>query len=134
MRSEFDKIGEVQLPDDALYGVQTARARDNFAIGGRGVSLKLVYAIVTIKKAAALTYRDLGLMDPAKAEAIVSACENAMTGVADEAFFTNALQGGAGTSTNMNVNEVIANLALRNLGRPYGDYAAVHPLDRKSVV
>lgn len=129
MRLERDKIGEASLPDEALYGLQTVRANENFAISSRGVDLALVYAIITVKKAAASTYQELGLMEAEKAAAIIGACDEALAGRADQALFTNALQGGAGTTTNMNVNEVIANLALRQLGKRCGDYAAIHPLD-----
>ena len=129
MRLERDKIGEAALPEEALYGLQTVRARENFAISTRGVDLALVYAIIIVKKAAASTYQELGLMEAGKADAIIGACDEALAGQADEAFFTNALQGGAGTSTNMNVNEVIANLALLQIGKNCGDYAAIHPLD-----
>lgn len=129
MRTETDSIGSRQLPDDALYGIQTLRASENFALDDRRVNPLLLRSIILVKKAAAMTYRQLKLMETQKADAIISACNYALTGAADHAFITHPLQGGAGTSTNMNVNEVIANLALQELGEPLGNYAVVHPLD-----
>ncbi len=117
------------MPENALYGIHTARASDNFSISGRPVNFHLIRAIITVKKAAAIAYRDLGLMEESTANAIIAACDEALSGDADDAFCTDAMQGGAGTSTNMNVNEVIANLALKNLGKPMGDYETVNPLD-----
>ena len=128
-REEKDKIGSVLIDENALYGIQTARAANNFGISNTPVKLELIYAIITVKKAAAMAHKELQLLDGEMADAIIKACESALNGDADHAFMTNALQGGAGTSTNMNVNEVIANLALKILGRPLGDYQTIHPLD-----
>jgi aspartate ammonia-lyase len=128
MRKEKDVLGEIDIPDDALYGINTARAAVNFDLGGEKTDIALIYAIVTVKKAAAMTYSKLGVR-PDVYDAIVKACDKALAGECSGAFITQALQGGAGTSTNMNVNEVLANLALRELGRPYGDYGYIHPLD-----
>ncbi|MDR2184457.1 MAG: aspartate ammonia-lyase, partial [Treponema sp.] len=131
MRVERDGLGELELPDDCLYGIQTERARRNFDLGGKTTALPLIYAMVTIKKAAALSWQKTG----ARARrdgvfaAIIAACDQILAGKADGAFVTNALQGGAGTSAHMNVNEVIANLALRILGEKPGAYHIVHPLD-----
>lgn len=129
MRTETDTLGSRRLPDDALYGLQTLRASENFALDERRVNPLLIHNIILVKKAAALTYRSLKLMEEEKADAIISACDYALTGAADRAFITHPLQGGAGTSTNMNVNEVIANLALKELGQPLGRYDIIHPLD-----
>lgn len=129
MRTEKDKIGEMQLEDEKLYGIQTARAAGNFALEYKKTDLRLVYAIVTVKKAAALTYQKLGIGKEGIYPAISDACDIILSGKADHAFITDALQGGAGTSTNMNVNEVIANLALRKLGFDCGRYDIIHPLD-----
>lgn len=129
LREEKDKIGSISIDADALYGIQTARAMSNFAISNHSVCLELIYAMITIKKAAALAHKELKLLDSEMADAIIKACDAALNGEVDYAFVTNALQGGAGTSTNMNVNEVIANLALQILGRPLGDYQSIHPLD-----
>jgi aspartate ammonia-lyase len=129
MRLEKDNIGNVNLEDNTLYGINTARALDNFSISDRKVNLKLIYAIVTVKKAAAMAHKELNILETKKADAIIHACNTVLTGNADFAFVTNALQGGAGTSTNMNVNEVLANLALESCGLKYGDYSYINPLD-----
>jgi aspartate ammonia-lyase len=132
MRTERDKLGTVELPDDALYGIQSARARDNFSLGYGPANRRLVHAVVKVKKAAALTYDKLGVGRDGVYAAIARACDMILNGEAgdeDGMFVTDALQGGAGTSLNMNVNEVLANLALRMTGRPPGDYGAIHPLD-----
>ncbi|MFA9463167.1 MAG: aspartate ammonia-lyase [Velocimicrobium sp.] len=129
MRIEKDKIGELELEDDCLYGIQTKRAVDNFALEYKCTNMKLIYALVTVKMAAALTYRKLGIGKKDIYEAICGACDLILSGGADDFFVTNALQGGAGTSTNMNVNEVIANISLHKLGFAYGRYDIVHPLD-----
>lgn len=129
MRIERDKMGTAELSDDTLYGIQTQRALNNFAISDRTVNLALIYAMVKVKKAAAIAHRELNAMESNKADAIIKACDHILSGQADSAFVTNALQGGAGTSTNMNVNEVITNLTLVSLGGECGDYTAIHPLD-----
>ncbi|MDD5707151.1 MAG: aspartate ammonia-lyase [Kiritimatiellae bacterium] len=129
MRIERDTLGAKQVPDAALFGIHTQRALENFVLSGRRVRLELVYAIVLIKKAAALTHKELGDLSPALADAISGACDQVLAGRHDDAFVTDALQGGAGTSTNMNVNEVLANLAILGLGGNLGDYTRVSPLD-----
>ncbi|MDR1985965.1 MAG: aspartate ammonia-lyase [Treponema sp.] len=129
MRIEKDFLGELALRDDALYGIQTLRAQDNFALGYKKTHPQLIRAMILVKKAAALTY---GSLEPEQAkpyQAIVSACDRLLAGEAADMFILEALQGGAGTSTNMNVNEVVANLALRILGKAPGAYETVHPLD-----
>ncbi len=129
MRKEKDKLGELELRDDIAYGLQTARAKENFDLGFKRTDRKLIYAIVKIKKAAALSYLKLGIGKKEVYQAIVEACNLILTGSEDDQFVVDALQGGAGTSTNMNVNEVIANLALKILGKEYGEYSFIHPLD-----
>lgn len=129
MRIEKDKLGEFQLDDTVLYGIQTARACDNFALNDRKSNMHLIYAIVKVKKAAAITYDKLGIGQEGIYKAIHEACDDILAGAADDFFVTEALQGGAGTSTNMNVNEVIANLALTKIGRKPGEYTRIHPLD-----
>lgn len=129
MRKEKDKLGEMELTDDMVYGLQTARAKENFALGFGRTNLKLIYAIVKIKKAAALTYIKLGIGSKDTYQSIVEACDYILSGKADEQFVVDALQGGAGTSTNMNVNEVIANIALQISEKAYGEYSYIHPLD-----
>jgi aspartate ammonia-lyase len=129
MRAEKDELGERSLPDEALYGLETVRAQDNFALDYRRVNLRLVYAVVKVKKAAALTFTKLYPGEKEKFSAVARACDEVLAGRADDSFITCALQGGAGTSTHMNVNEVLANLALVLLGEKPGAYTAVHPLD-----
>jgi aspartate ammonia-lyase len=131
VRIEKDFLGETALPDDALYGLQTLRARDNFALGYKQTHPQLIRAMILVKKAAALTYTRLE-QDPEQIkryQAVVSACDRLLAGEGADMFILDALQGGAGTSTNMNVNEVIANLALSILGKAPGMYEVVHPLD-----
>lgn len=128
-RWETDSLGKKAVPADAYYGIHTARAMDNFAVSGRTANPLLVDAIVMVKKAAANVNGKLGLMPAAVAEAIVWACDEISGGALRDQFTVDALQGGAGTSTNMNVNEVVANLAIERLGGQKGDYALVHPLN-----
>lgn len=132
-RQEVDKLGSVSFNEDELYGIQTKRALSNFNISNDKVSLDLIYAIIKIKKAAALTNKKLNLLDEDKSNAIIEACNIALSGQVDNQFVTNCLQGGAGTSTNMNVNEVIANLALNICNRKAGDYDYIHPLDHVNM-
>ena len=128
-RREHDMLGEREVPDDALYGIQTLRALENFPITGIAIREfpSLVESLAAVKAAAALANKDLGLLDPGVADAIVRAAEEIRGGRHHEHFLVDALQGGAGTSTNMNANEVIANRSLELLGRPRGEYQTVHP-------
>lgn len=130
-RTERDFLGERQIPADAYYGVQTQRGMDNFRITGVPMSAEpeFVRAFGYVKKAAALANRDLGVLDAAIANAIVAACDKLIAGEMREQFLTDFIQGGAGTSTNMNANEVIANLALEHLGHAKGEYQFVNPND-----
>ena len=134
-RIEMDSIGQIEIPAAADYGVHTARAVDNFPITGITVSHfpELVQSLAMVKKAAAMTNRDLGALEPGIASAIVSACDMIIAGDGHEHFVVDMLQGGAGTSTNMNANEVIANMALKLMGRPRGDYAAINPNDHVNL-
>jgi aspartate ammonia-lyase len=129
VRVERDLLGEREVPASAYYGVHTVRAIENFPITGIPISSapSLIQAFACVKQAAALTNRDLGLIDPVVAGAIVRACEEIRRGALADQFVVDVIQGGAGTSTNMNVNEVIANRALELLGRARGDYDVVHP-------
>ncbi|MDE2183742.1 MAG: aspartate ammonia-lyase [Alphaproteobacteria bacterium] len=128
-RSEHDALGTLDLPAGCLWGIHTQRALGNFPSTGRRVPAALIRAIASVKHAAAVTNGELGFLDKDVAEAIAAACEAVSDGGVDVAHFPlDALQGGAGTSTNMNVNEVVANLALKALGRPLGHYESVHPL------
>lgn len=132
-REEEDKFGKLTLNENELYGIQTKRALSNFNISNDKVSLDLIYAMIKVKKAAALTNEKLNLLDKNKANAIVEACNIALTGKYNNQFLTNSLQGGAGTSTNMNVNEVIANIALMLSNKNVGDYNYIHPLDHVNM-
>ena len=129
VRTEHDLLGERELPDEALYGVQTLRALENFPI--TGIALRefptLVEALAAVKEAAALANAELGLLGPEIADVIGRAAREIRTGRHHEHFLVDMVQGGAGTSTNMNANEVIANRALELLGRPRGDYATISP-------
>jgi aspartate ammonia-lyase len=128
-RIEHDLLGQLAVPADALYGIHTQRAKENFAISGATVGQfpDLVAALADIKQAAAEANCELGLLAPAKAQAIAAACAALRQGAFHEQFVVDMLQGGAGTSTNMNANEVIANLALDALGHARGAYAHLHP-------
>jgi aspartate ammonia-lyase len=129
MRTEHDLLGEREVPDEALYGVQTLRAAENFPI--TGVPLRefpeLINALAAVKIAAAKANRELGHLTEHVFDAIVRAGEEIRAGRHHEHFIVDMIQGGAGTSTNMNVNEVIANRALEILGRSRGTYDVVHP-------
>ena len=129
LRTEHDLLGERQLSVDLYYGVQTLRATENFPITGIPVSQYpyLIHALAAIKEAAALANRELGLLPEDVADAIVRACREIRDGRLHEQFVVDVVQGGAGTSTNMNANEVIANRALELLGRRKGEYEHVHP-------
>jgi aspartate ammonia-lyase len=130
-RRERDSLGEEGVPAAALFGIHTVRALANFPLSGRPVHPSLIHAFGQVKLAAARTNRALGAWadDPAKADAIERACGEMAAGDLDEHIVVDALQGGAGTSTNMNVNEVLANRALQILGLPLGSYDRVSPLD-----
>ncbi|MBQ4269244.1 MAG: aspartate ammonia-lyase, partial [Clostridia bacterium] len=110
-RTESDSIGALEIPQAAYYGVQTLRGFQNFQITGGRVSLAFIRNIVKIKKAAAFVNGRYGYIDGGTAAAIISACDEALDGKFDADFITDPIQGGAGTSVNMNVNEVIANRA-----------------------
>ncbi len=130
-RLERDSLGEMAVPARACYGIHTMRALENFPISSVpiGVITDLIRAFAIVKRAAASANRDLELIDPAKATAIVRACEEIEAGQWHDQFVVDVIQGGAGTSTNMNFNEVIANRGLELLGRPRGEYQALHPID-----
>jgi aspartate ammonia-lyase len=130
-RSETDFLGEKQIPAGALWGIHTARAVENFPISGRMIHPELIKAFGEVKLACAQTNIQLGFWkeNPEKQSAIEKACFEMSQGLLDEHILVDALQGGAGTSTNMNVNEVIANRALQILGNPPGSYEIISPLD-----
>ncbi|PXX61719.1 aspartate ammonia-lyase [Nocardia tenerifensis] len=129
-RVEKDSLGELRVPAEAYYGVHTARAMANFRVTGSPMSTypALVAALATVKQAACQANRDLGLLDRRRADAIVAACAELRSGNLLDQFPIDLIQGGAGTSSNMNANEVIANRALELLGFERGDYAELDPL------
>jgi aspartate ammonia-lyase len=130
-RIEHDFLGEREEPAAAYYGIQTLRALENFPLSGIRLSNvpEFVNALAMVKKACALANLDLGNLEEAKARAIIAACDEIIGGKLHDPFVVDMVQGGAGTSTNMNANEVIANLALELLGHRKGDYEYLHPND-----
>jgi aspartate ammonia-lyase len=126
-RVERDLLGEREVPADALWGVETLRARENFPLAGRPVRKELVRAYGAVKLACARMNHELGRWDERTFSAIGAACEEMIAGDLDDHVVVDALQGGAGTSTNMNVNEVLANRALQHLGRGPGEYGMISP-------
>jgi aspartate ammonia-lyase len=132
-RTEKDTLGPVAVPADAYYGAQTARAVANFPISGLRPHPALVWGTLAIKKAAALANMATGRLDAAVGEAIVRAADEALSGKFDDQFVVDPFQAGAGTSHNMNVNEVLANRAAELLGGSRGDYSRVHPNDHVNM-
>ncbi len=132
-RTEKDLLGEKQVLENAYWGIHTQRASENFRVSGLKVNAGLIKALAMVKKAAALANRELKYLETKKADAILSACDWLIEGVEDRSligeFPVDALQGGAGTSTNMNVNEVIANRAIELSGGKKGDYSLIHPIE-----
>ncbi len=128
-RREHDLLGDRDVPTEAYYGVHTLRAVENFPITGTPISIypDLIKALASIQLAAAQSNRNLGLLDAAKADVIVAAAEEIRGGRLHEQFVVDVIQGGAGTSSNMNANEVIANRALELLGHAKGEYKFLHP-------
>ena len=129
VRIEQDLLGPREVPGAAYWGIHTLRARENFAISGRviGEEGDLIHALAAIKLAAAEANRDRGLLEASRAAAIIAACREIMAGALHDQYVVDQIQGGAGTSTNMNANEVIANRALELMGRAKGEYAHLHP-------
>lgn len=128
-RVEHDSVGTMEIPADALYGIHSLRARENFPITGLPVHREMIIAIADVKKACALANFEAGLLSEEKKDVIVRACELIIAGRYHDSFITDAIQGGAGTSMNMNANEVIANLALELLDEPKGSYRVISPTD-----
>ena len=131
MRTERDSLGEMEIPDDAYWGINTARAMENFAISKRTISVypDLPIAYAQVKQAAARANCEIGVLDEERARLIDRACQDIIDGELHDQFVVGVIQGGAGTSTNMNTNEVIANRALELAGRPFGDYEFLSPND-----
>ena len=132
-RQEKDPLGPLDVPASALYGVQTARALENFPISGIRALDVFVVATVWIKKAAAMTHKETGRLDPRLADAIIQAADEVLSGQHREHFVVDVYQAGAGTSHNMNTNEVLANRANELLGAARGSYAPVHPNDHVNM-
>ena len=132
-RTEKDPLGPREVPADALYGVQTVRARENFPISGFAPLWPFVMAQVWIKKAAAMTHKETGRLDPKLADAIIQAADEVLAGKHTHQFIVDPYQAGAGTSHNMNVNEVLANRANEILGGERGTYTPVHPNDHVNM-
>ena len=128
-RVEHDLLGDRKVPAEAYYGVHTLRAVENFPITGTPISIypDLIRALAQIKLAAAKANQQLGLLEAPLAQAIVAACQEVIAGKLHEQFVVDVIQGGAGTSTNMNANEVIANRALEIMGHAKGEYQHLHP-------
>ena len=132
-RLEADSIGTMEVPAEAYYGVQALRAKQNFPITGTKLHPAFIRNLAQIKKAAAITNNNAGLLPEDKADAIVRACDEVIAGKLAEEFIVDAIQGGAGTSANMNMNEVIANRSGEILGCPKGSYKMVHPNDHVNM-
>ena len=134
-RKEHDFIGELEISDEFYYGIQTFRATENFHMSGR--TLKdypyFVKAFAQIKKAAALANKEVGVLDPKIADALAKAADRVIGGEFLDQFVVDMVQGGAGTSTNMNSNEVLTNIALESLGHKKGEYQYVHPNDHANL-
>ncbi|WP_184741725.1 aspartate ammonia-lyase [Arthrobacter sp. AZCC_0090] len=130
-RTEQDSLGSRDVPATAYWGISTLRALENFPVSGRNVGSfrNIVWAFGAVKLASARANESLGLLDGRRSAAIQEACSEVMDGRFDDSFVVDRIQGGAGTSTNMNANEVIANRALELLGHALGDYSAVDPID-----
>jgi aspartate ammonia-lyase len=135
VRIEHDLLGDRAVPADAYYGIHTLRALENFPITGTPISIypDLVVALACVKQAAAIANAELGLLDEQRAVAIRLACEEVREGKLLQEFVVDVIQGGAGTSSNMNANEVICNRALEKLGVAKGDYSRLHPLDHVNL-
>jgi aspartate ammonia-lyase len=132
-RTEHDMLGEMEVPADAYYGIHTLRAHENFDLSGTRLHPELICALAEVKKACALANLRTGHMDKRIADAVSGACDEIASGRLHDQFITDVFQGGAGTSANMNANEVIANRAIETLGGRKGDYDIVHPLDHVNL-
>ena len=133
MRMESDSIGSMEIPMDSYYGIQSLRASMNFQITKKTIHSDLIVSIAEVKKAAAITNKNANLLDITIANAIINACDEIICGKLHEEFIVDPIQGGAGTSTNMNANEVIANRAIELLGGTKGDYSIIHPNDHVNM-
>src|SRR4030043_1547174 len=132
-RIEIGPLGEKAIPENAYYGIQTLRATENFPVSGIKAPLAFIKAYVMVKKAAALANAEVGWLDEERKQAIVQACDEILAGKLLDQFVVDVFQAGAGTSFNMNVNEVLANRALEILGKQKGDYKSVGPNDHVNM-
>lgn len=132
-RIESDSIGTMKVPMNVYYGIQTLRANNNFHITNKRIQPEFIISLAEIKKSAAITNRDENKLDPTIANSIINACDEIISGKLQEQFIVDPIQGGAGTSANMNANEVIANRAIELLYGTKGDYSIVHPNDHVNM-
>ncbi len=134
-RTEEDSIGKAELSNGALYGINTLRSLQNFPLSGRSIASRpdFIWGLATVKQAAARANSEIGALSAERAEAVFAACEEIKLGLHDDHLVVDMLEGSGGTSTNMNVNEVIANVAARNAGLPFGDYTFIHPNDHVNL-
>lgn len=132
-RKEIDPLGEKAIPKNAYYGIQTLRAVENFPVSGIKAPVQFIKAYVLIKKAAAIANAQVGWLEEKTAKAIIQACDEVLAGKLLDQFVVDVFQAGAGTSFNMNVNEVLANRALEILGKAKGDYKSVNPNDHVNM-
>ena len=133
MRIEADSMGSMALPEEVYYGIQSLRAKNNFNMTGRPLHPLFITNLARIKKAAAKTNYEAGLLTKEQADSIMKACDEIIEGSLRDQFIVDAIQGGAGTSANMNANEVIANRAIELLGGKKGDYSLIHPNDHVNM-
>jgi len=133
MRKEKDSMGEVLVPDNAYYGAQTQRASDNFPISTRRISRTLIKSLAMIKKTAAVVNHKLNKLDSSAKDAIINACDEVIEGKHDNQFIVDIFQTGSGTSSNMNINEVLSNRANEMLGYSLGEKFPVHPNDHVNL-
>lgn len=129
MRTEKDVLGQLEINDDALYGVSSLRSVQNFTVSNESTSFEIIQELINIKKQAAITNLEINELEQTKAHAIIDACDLLLSSEYIHHFIVPKYQGGAGTSTNMNVNEVIANKALELLDKPKGSYDIIHPIN-----
>ena len=128
-REEKDLLGKENVPSDAYWGIHTYRALKNFNVSPYKIHGEFIKAYGYVKKACAMTIKELNVWDEKKAQAIIQACDEVISGKLDEEIVIDAVQGGAGTSLNMNINEVITNRALEIFGKSKGEYSFIDPLD-----
>ena len=133
MRMESDSIGSMEIPIDSYYGIQSLRASINFQITIKTIHSDLIVSLAEVKKAAAITNRNANLLESTIANAIINACDEIICGKLHKEFIVDPIQGGAGTSANMNANEIIANRAIELLGGTKGDYNIIHPNDHVNM-